>query len=87
MEWKVSKAPVAYEEALSFMEGRVAEIRAGTAEDCVWLLEHPPLYTAGTSAKAEDLLEPRFPVFETGRSQEMRRLSRSMSKCDKPSAK
>ena len=67
MEWKVSKAPVAYEEALSFMEGRVAEIRAGTAEDCVWLLEHPPLYTAGTSAKAEDLLEPRFPVFETGR--------------------
>ena len=61
---------VAYEDALSFMEERVAAIRAGTAEECVWLLEHPPLYTAGTSAKAEDLLSPRFPVFQTGRGGE-----------------
>lgn len=49
------------------MERRVADIRAGTARDLVWLLEHPPLYTAGTSARAEDLLDAQFPVFETGR--------------------
>ncbi len=67
MEWKTSKEPVAYEEALAFMEQRVADIRSGTAEECIWFLEHPPLYTAGTSAKAEDLLAPRFPVYETGR--------------------
>jgi lipoyl(octanoyl) transferase len=67
-EWIVSDAPVAYPEALEFMEKRVAEIRAGTAPEAVWLLEHPPLYTAGTSAKREDLLQPdRFPVYEAGR--------------------
>ena len=67
MEWKTSSSLVEYPDALSFMEQRVGEIRAGTAGECVWLLEHPSLYTAGTSANAKDLLEARFPVFETGR--------------------
>ncbi len=66
--WRVSDAPVPYPEAVAFMEERAREIRAGTAPETIWLLEHPPLYTAGTSAKAGDLLSPgRFPVFETGR--------------------
>ncbi len=67
MEWIVSHSPVPYEHAVDVMEDRVAAIRAGRADELVWLLEHPPLYTAGTSAKIEDLLQPRFPVFETGR--------------------
>jgi len=67
MEWKVSDQLIAYPDALAFMERRVADIRMGMAEECVWLLEHPPLYTGGTSARAADLLEARFPVFETGR--------------------
>ncbi len=68
LEWIVSDHPVEYPDALQFMEKRVAEIRAGTAPEAVWLLEHPPLYTAGTSAKREDLLEPdRFPVYDAGR--------------------
>lgn len=68
IEWKVSDAPVAYEEALSFMEDRVAAIREGTAGECVWLLEHPPLFTAGTSADPSELLNPLdFPVYEAGR--------------------
>lgn len=68
VEWRISEAPVPYPEALAFMEERVAAIRAGTAPETVWLLEHPPLYTAGTSARAEDLLAPsRFPVYQTGR--------------------
>ena len=68
LEWIVSDRPVEYPDALEFMEKRVAEIRAGTAPEAVWLLEHPPLYTAGTSAKREDLLEPdRFPVYDAGR--------------------
>lgn len=67
MEIKTSSYPVPYEEALAFMETRVAAIRAGAADDMVWLLEHPPLYTAGSSAKAGDLLDPRFPVYKTGR--------------------
>jgi len=67
-EWRITEAPVAYEAAVAAMEQRVAEIRAGTAGDLVWLLEHPPLYTAGTSARETDLLEPgRFPVHRTGR--------------------
>ncbi len=52
------------------MEARVAAIRAGEADECVWFLEHPPLYTAGTSAKDGDLLDARFPVFKTGRGGE-----------------
>lgn len=67
VEWRVSDAPVAYQEAVEAMEARVAAIHAGTAPEQVWLLEHPPLYTAGTSAEAGDLLEARFPVFQTGR--------------------
>lgn len=67
-EWRISDQPVEYPEALAFMEERVAAIRAGQAEETVWLLEHPPLYTAGTSAKSTDLLTPmQFPVFEAGR--------------------
>lgn len=66
--WLIEDRVVPYPEAVAFMENRVAEIRAGTAPETVWLVEHPPLYTAGTSAKAADLLTPdRFPVFETGR--------------------
>jgi lipoyl(octanoyl) transferase len=67
MEIKISAQPVPYEEALRVMEDRVAGIRAGTTAEMIWLLEHPPLYTAGTSAKAGDLLDDRFPVYETGR--------------------
>lgn len=67
MEWDTSNELVDYLEAVERMESRVARIREGTAEDLVWLLEHPPLYTAGTSAKAADLLNPRFPVYQTGR--------------------
>jgi lipoyl(octanoyl) transferase len=68
VEWRISAGPVAYLEALAAMEARVAAIRAGEAPELVWLLEHPPLYTAGTSARAQDLLAPqRFPVFDAGR--------------------
>lgn len=66
-EFLTSADPVAYPEAVSFMEERVAQVRAGTAPETLWLLEHPPLYTAGTSAKAQDLVDARFPVFQTGR--------------------
>lgn len=66
-QWKISPEPVAYEDALEKMEARVEDIRRQGAPDMVWLLEHPSLYTAGTSARPEDLLQPRFPVFETGR--------------------
>ncbi len=68
LEWKTSPGLVDYPDALAFMENRVAEIRAGTAPECIWLLEHPPLYTAGTSAKQADLIDPnRFAVFEARR--------------------
>lgn len=67
VEWVVSDAPVAYPEAVAAMEARVAAIAAGTAPERVWLVEHPPLYTSGTSARAEDLIDARFPVYETGR--------------------
>ncbi len=65
--WRVATAPVAYEEALAAMDARAAAIAQGTAGEQVWLLEHPPLYTAGTSARSEDLLDRRFPVFAAGR--------------------
>jgi len=68
VEWITSDAPVPYPQALEKMESRVAEIIAGTADEAVWLLEHPPLYTAGTSARREDLVDPdRFPVYDTRR--------------------
>jgi lipoyl(octanoyl) transferase len=68
VEWRISRTPVDYRTAVDEMEQRVAAIRAGAARELVWLLEHPPLYTAGTSARDEDLLEPgRLPVHRTGR--------------------
>ncbi|MFL6752526.1 MAG: lipoyl(octanoyl) transferase LipB [Sphingomicrobium sp.] len=68
IEWRVSGAPVPYGEALAFMEQRAAAVRAGTESECVWLLEHPPLFTAGTSADPSELINPMdFPVFEAGR--------------------
>ncbi|TCT02430.1 lipoyl(octanoyl) transferase LipB [Aquabacter spiritensis] len=67
VEWWTSDAPVAYPDAVHRMEARVAAIAAGTAGEAVWLLEHPPLYTAGTSARPADLIDDRFPVFESGR--------------------
>ena len=67
VEWLISDAPVPYPEATAAMEARVADIAAHRAPELVWLLEHPPLYTSGTSGKASDLLEPRFPLFATGR--------------------
>ena len=67
-DWRTESRLVPYPEAVAAMEARVAAIRAGTARELVWLLEHPPLYTAGTSAKAADLLvSDRFPVFASGR--------------------
>src|SRR5215470_5722697 len=65
--WRVETAPVAYETALAVMDARAAAIAAGEAGELVWLIEHPPLYTAGTSARSEHLVEPRFPVFAAGR--------------------
>jgi lipoyl(octanoyl) transferase len=67
VEWLISDAPVPYLEALAAMESRVAAIAAREAPELVWLLEHPPLYTSGTSGKDADLLDPRFPLFTTGR--------------------
>ncbi len=67
VRWVTAPAPVAYDEAVAFMEARAAAIHAGEADEMVWLLEHPPLYTAGVSAHADDLIDARFPVFQTGR--------------------
>ncbi len=66
-EWLVASGLTPYPEAIAFMEARAAAIAAGAARDLVWLVEHPPIYTAGTSAKDSDLLSTRFPVFQTGR--------------------
>ncbi|HWT30039.1 MAG TPA: lipoyl(octanoyl) transferase LipB [Propylenella sp.] len=71
VHWRISDEPVPYPDAVAEMETRAAAIAAGTASELVWLLEHPPLYTAGTSARAADLLAPdRFPVFRSGRGGE-----------------
>ena len=68
IEWRTSEDLVPYEEALAFMEQRAAAIRAGEEPECVWLLEHPPLFTAGTSAHPSELMNPLdFPVYEAGR--------------------
>ncbi|KPF95674.1 lipoate--protein ligase [Rhodopseudomonas sp. AAP120] len=66
-EWLISDAPIPYPEAVAAMESRAAAIAAGESPELVWLLEHPPLYTSGTSGQATDLLDPRFPLFATGR--------------------
>jgi lipoyl(octanoyl) transferase len=65
--WRVSPQPVPYEKAVAEMDERVSDILEGRSGEEVWLLEHPPVYTAGTSAKAADLVDARFPVFHTGR--------------------
>lgn len=68
VEWRISDQPIPYPDAMAEMEARVAAIRKGNAPELVWLLEHPPLYTAGTSARDEDLLDAgRFPVYRAGR--------------------
>lgn len=67
MEWRVAANLVPYDESLATMAGRVAAIAEGRAPELVWLLEHPPLYTAGTSANPKDLIDARFPVHTTGR--------------------
>ena len=68
VEWRVSDGLVAYEESLALMEQRAAAIRSGEASECVWLLQHPPVFTAGTSANPAELINPLdFPVYEAGR--------------------
>jgi len=67
VEWRVSRRPVDYPAALALMDARASAIAAGEAAELVWLVEHPPLYTAGTSAREGDLRHPRFPVFAAGR--------------------
>src|SRR5438445_1174320 len=67
VEWRISDSQVDYLEAVAAMEARAVAIAAQQTPEMVWLLEHPPLYTSGTSGKADDLLAPRFPVFATGR--------------------
>jgi lipoyl(octanoyl) transferase len=66
-EWRISPRPVPYPAAVAEMEARVADIATQRQRELVWLLEHPPLYTSGTSGKPSDLLDPRFPMYETGR--------------------
>ena len=71
VEWRVEPGLTPYDDAVAFMERHAAAIREGSAAELVWLVEHPPLYTAGTSSQPEDLLDPsRFPVFRTGRGGE-----------------
>ena len=67
IEWRVEPSPLGYPDALADMEARAAAIAAGEASERIWLIEHPPLYTAGTSADRAELLDPRFPVYDAGR--------------------
>ena len=68
VEWIIQPGTIEYPEAVDWMENRVARIASGEARECVWLVEHPPLYTAGTSADEQDLVQKdRFPVYQTGR--------------------
>src|ERR1700751_2715150 len=67
VEWRISDSLVPYPEAVATMEARAADIASGCAGGMVWLVEPPPVYTAGTSGRNEDLLDPRFPLFTTGR--------------------
>ncbi|HEX4535245.1 MAG TPA: lipoyl(octanoyl) transferase LipB [Rhizomicrobium sp.] len=66
-EWRVEAGLTTYPDAVALMEARAAAISDGTADELIWLVEHPPIYTAGTSANEADLLDARFPVFKTGR--------------------
>ena len=67
VEWQISAGPVGYPDALAAMEERAADVLAGRRPELIWLLEHPPLYTGGTSADPAELIDPRFPVFSSGR--------------------
>ena len=67
VEWRISDGLTPYPDAIAFMEGRASAIADGTEPECIWLVEHPPLYTSGTSARAADLVDARFPVFAAGR--------------------
>ncbi|MCC8982551.1 lipoyl(octanoyl) transferase LipB [Bradyrhizobium acaciae] len=67
VEWRIADRPVPYPDSVAAMDARVAAIADGSVPELVWLLEHPPLYTSGTSGKAGDLLDPRFPTFQSGR--------------------
>ncbi len=67
IEWRVTPGLTDYREAVAAMEARAAAVQAGQAPELIWLLEHPPLYTAGTSADPAELIDPRFPVFPSGR--------------------
>ncbi|WCM29338.1 lipoyl(octanoyl) transferase LipB [Sphingomonas sp. QA11] len=67
IEWRVEPAPMPYDEAIAIMEVRASAVGAGEANELIWLLEHPPVYTGGTSADPAELLDPRFPVVQTGR--------------------
>ncbi|MGH6840762.1 MAG: lipoyl(octanoyl) transferase LipB [Methylocella sp.] len=67
VEWRISDGPVSYADAVAIMEARVEAIATGKSPELIWLLEHPPLYTAGTSARAADLVDARFPVHKSGR--------------------
>jgi lipoyl(octanoyl) transferase len=71
VEWRISDSAVGYEDAVAFMDARVEAIARGEAPELVWLVEHPPLYTAGTSASRADVLDARFPVYESGRGGQM----------------
>jgi lipoyl(octanoyl) transferase len=67
VEWRVSDTLIGYEAAMAFMEARAAGVAAGREPELIWLIQHPPLYTAGTSARREDVVDARFPLFESGR--------------------
>jgi len=67
IEWRIEPGLTAYADSLAAMETRAEAVRAGTARDLIWLVEHPPVYTAGTSADPVELIDPRFPVIATGR--------------------
>src|SRR3979409_1296977 len=67
VEWRIAAGPVPSPEAIAVREARAADIADQKASELVWLLEHPPLYTSGTSGRQDDLLDPRFPMFTTGR--------------------
>jgi lipoyl(octanoyl) transferase len=67
VEWRISDSPVPYDSAVAAMDERARAIAEGQAPELVWLLEHPPLYTAGTSGRSDEVIDPRFPVFATGR--------------------
>ena len=71
VEWRLSDARVPYEAAVAFMQAHAAGIAAGRERELVWLIEHPPLYTSGTGAKPDQLIEARFPVFASGRGGQM----------------